>query len=214
MVRCVVSAVCVLSLFILPVVAQTIALEPLRYDSGAVLDFHLQTRFNPGLENETDLLPKGTLLRVKLLSTVDSDTARDGSEIRGVVTEALLSGDKVVVHSAAEACVLFVVLRSRTHPQGFRYELLVTKVIDHGKALDLTASLGTSFDDASSTPRSDAKPAAVPAVRSGAPAAIAGTSSKKCELTTPQFREDGPFGVASPSKGPALPWETTAPRER
>jgi len=111
------------------------------------LDFHLQTRFNPDVENEADLLPKGTLLHVKLLSAVDSDTARDGAELRGVLTEAVSSRDKVVVHRDAEAQLLFVVLRNRTHPQGFRFELIVTQVIDKGKPLDLTASLGASFAD-------------------------------------------------------------------
>ena len=164
MVRCVVSVVCALSTFLLPALAQTTALEPLRYAAGTVLDFHLQTRFHPEVENETDLLPKGTVLRVKLLSSVDSDTARDGSEISGVVTSAVLSGDKVVVHPDAEAQVLFVVLRNRTHPQGFRYELLVTQVTDAGKIVDLTASLNASFADGPSTAPRNAKPDAVPSM--------------------------------------------------
>jgi hypothetical protein len=175
MVRCIVSFVCAVSVFLLPGFAETSALEPLRYPSGAVLDFHVQTRFHPDVENDADSLPKGTLVHVKLLSPVDSDTAADGSEIRGVVTAAILAGDKVVVHSDAEAEVLFVVLRNRTHPRGFRYELLVTKVIDAGKPLDLTASLSSSFSDGPSTPSGDTKPAAVGASESGA---IADLSSR------------------------------------
>jgi hypothetical protein len=167
MVSRIVSLVCVVCLFLLPAVAQTTVLEPLRYPTGAVLEFHLQTRFNPEAENEVDSLPKGTLLRVKLLSPVDSDSAQDGSEIRGVITAAVLSGDKVVVHPNAEAQVLFVVLRNRTHPQGFRYELLVTKITDAGRSLDLTASLSSSFAEDPSAHSGDAKPAAVAPVGIG-----------------------------------------------
>jgi hypothetical protein len=180
MVRSFVSCVCAVSVFLLPAFPQGTALEPLRYPSGAVLDFHLQTRFHPDVENDADSLPKGTLLHVKLLSPIDSDTAADGSEIRGMVTAPIFSRDKVVVHSDAEAQVLFVVLRNRTHPQGFRYDLLVTKVIDAGKSVDLTASLGSSFADSPSTPPGDAKPAAVSTVgadESGAVAKLAGKTA-------------------------------------
>jgi hypothetical protein len=164
--------------FLFPGFAQTTALEPLRYPSGAVLDFHLQTRFSPASENRADLLPKGTLLHVKLLSPVDSDTTQDGSEIRGVVNSPVVSGDQIVVHSEAEAEILFVVLRNRTHPQGFRYELLVTKVIDGGKSLDLTASLGPSFADAPAGAAIDRKPAPVSATKAGASSELVKDSEK------------------------------------
>ncbi len=178
MVRFVPRLVCAVSLFLSPLVAQTTALEPLRYPSGAVLDFHLQTRFYPDAANPADLLPKGTILRVKLLSPVDSDVALDGTEIRGVLTATVFSGDKVVVHSDAEAHLLFVVLRSPSHPQGFRYELLVTKIVDAGKPLDLTASLNSSFADGSSTPPPEAKPAADSSVGTGHSGEITKLSAK------------------------------------
>jgi hypothetical protein len=41
-----------------------------------------------------------------------------------------------------------VLLRSRNHPEGFRYELLVTSLTDHEKTYDVTASLNPSFFDA------------------------------------------------------------------
>jgi hypothetical protein len=43
-------------------------------------------------------------------------------------------------------------LRSKTHPDGFRYEVLVTGVTDHGKSYDLTASLNPSFADVPTPP--------------------------------------------------------------
>jgi len=39
-------------------------------------------------------------------------------------------------------------LRSRNHPEGFRYELLVTSLTDHAKTYAVTASLNASFFDA------------------------------------------------------------------
>ncbi len=37
---------------------------------------------------------------------------------------------------------------AKNHPEGFRYELLVTSLTDHTKTYDLTASLNPSFLDA------------------------------------------------------------------
>ena len=54
----------------------------------------------------------------------------------------------VIVHAEAEVRGLFVILRNRNHPEGFRYELLLTNVTENGKSLDLTASSNPSFADA------------------------------------------------------------------
>jgi hypothetical protein len=54
---------------------------------------------------------------------------------------------------------LLVLLRSKTHPEGFRYELLITRLIDHGKSYDLTASLNPSFLDPAVQPVPDPKSA-------------------------------------------------------
>jgi hypothetical protein len=121
--------------------------EPVQIASGTILIFHLQTRLSPGAGNETDILPKGTVLKVKLLNTVDSKVDRDGSEFRGEVVSSVLSGNEVVLHSESEVRGLLALLRSKNHPEGFRYELLITKVSDHGKSYDLTASLSPSFVD-------------------------------------------------------------------
>ena len=42
---------------------------------------------------------------------------------------------KVIVHSESEVRGILVLLRSKNHPEGFRYELLVTSVTDHAKTL-------------------------------------------------------------------------------
>jgi len=52
-----------------------------------------------------------------------------------------------------------VLLRSKTHPEGFRYELLVTGLTDRGKSFDLTASLNSSFLDPGGQPAGDSKSA-------------------------------------------------------
>jgi hypothetical protein len=63
----------------------------------------------------------------------------------------------VIIRSEAEVRVLLVLLRSRNHPEGFRYELLVTRLTDRGKSYDLTASLNPSFLDPAAQPAADSK---------------------------------------------------------
>ncbi len=142
-----VVVLCMFTLLPKSVLAQNSIPEPIRVSSGTVLPFHLQTRLNPGTGNEVDVLPSGTILRVKILDSIDSSTDRDGAEFRGVVVSSVVAGRVTVVHSDAEVRGLFVLLRSRNHPQGFRYELLVTGIKDHGRNYDLTASLNPSFRD-------------------------------------------------------------------
>ena len=127
-------------------------IEPIQARAGTVLTFHLQTRLNPADRNEMDILPRGTEIRVKMLSSVDSSVDRDGSEFRGQVMESVSVGSKVVVHPESEVRGILVLLRSRNHPEGFRYELLVTSLKDHAKTFDVTASLNPSFLDASAPP--------------------------------------------------------------
>jgi len=126
---------------------QNANIEPIHAQLGAILTFHLQTRLNPVDRNETDVLPKGTVIRVKLLNGVDSRVDRDGSEFHGEVVESVSAGSKVIVHPESEVRGILVLLRSKNHPDGFRYELLVTSVTDHAKTYDLTASLNPSFFD-------------------------------------------------------------------
>jgi len=129
---------------------QRAAIEPMHIAAGSVLTFHLQTRLNPEDRNETDALPKGTLIRVRLLDSVDSNVDHDGSEFHGTVVSSVVSGNEIIVHSHSEVRGLLALLRSGNHPEGFRYELLITRVSDHGKSYDLTASLNPSFFDGGS----------------------------------------------------------------
>ena len=129
--------------------AQKFAPESVHVVAGTVLAFHLQTRMQTATENDTDLLPKGTVIMVKVLDTVDSSVDHDGTEFRGVLVNPIISGNEVIARAESEVRGLFVLLRSKTHPDGFRYELLITGVKDHDRSLDLTASLNSSFVDQS-----------------------------------------------------------------
>ena len=106
-----------------------------------------------------DALPKGMVLEVRILDSIDSDSDRDGTEFRGTLVTPLVSEGEVIVHSEAEVRGLLVLLRSKTHPEGFRYELLVTGLTDRGKSFDLTASLNSSFLDPGGQPAGDSKSA-------------------------------------------------------
>jgi len=129
--------------------AQKFAPEPVHVAAGTVLAFHLQTRMQTATENDTDLLPKGTVIMVKVLDTINSSVDHDGTEFRGVLANPIVSGNEVIAHADSEVRGLFVLLRSKTHPDGFRYELLITGIRDGDKSLDLTASLNSSFVDPS-----------------------------------------------------------------
>jgi hypothetical protein len=166
-----VVALCMFMMLPKSVPAQNAVLQPIRVSPGTVLTFHLQTRLNPSTGNDTDALPSGTALRVRILDSIDSNTDRDGTVFRGVVASSIVAGKVTVLHSDAEVRGIFALLRSRNHPEGFRYELLVTGISDHGRSFDLTASLNPSFRDSGNqgptVSNSDAKGAhkdAVPAV--------------------------------------------------
>ena len=136
---------------------QNAHIEPIHAQLGAVLTFHVQTRLNPTDRNEMDVLPKGTVLRVKMLNGVDSGVDRDGSEFHGEVVDSVSAGSKVIVHPESEVRGILVLLRSKNHPDGFRYELLVTSLTDHAKTYDITASLNPSFFDAGAPAPSTSK---------------------------------------------------------
>jgi len=148
--------------------------KPIHVPAGTVLTFYLQTRLNPANGNLLDQFPKGTLLSIKILDPIDSDVTRDGAEFHGLITSPLVSGDEVVIHADSEVRGLFALLRSRNHPDGFRYELLVTGINDGGKLFQLTASLNPSFMDSGNQPvpeskKNDASPP--PAVSGSSPSA-------------------------------------------
>ena len=64
-----VVVLCIATMLAKPVHAQNFILEPIHVPAGTVLNFHLQTRLNPGSGNDVDILPGGTVLRVKILDT-------------------------------------------------------------------------------------------------------------------------------------------------
>jgi hypothetical protein len=130
--------------------------QPLHATAGTVLTFYSQTRLKPGDGNVLDALPKGTEVKVKLLESIDSRVGRDGLEFRGVLNAPLTSGNEVIVHADAEVHGLLVLLRSRNHPDGFRYELLITNITENGKTYNLTAALSPSFFDAPAPVQSSA----------------------------------------------------------
>jgi hypothetical protein len=136
---------CSVCVFTVAALGQNASIDRVHAAPGTVLPFYLQTRLNPADGNEMDVLPKGTVLRVKLLKGVDSSVDPDGSAFHGVVVDSVSAGSKVVVHSESEVSGILVLLRSRNHPEGFRYELLITSLTDHEKTYDLTASLNPSF---------------------------------------------------------------------
>jgi hypothetical protein len=143
--RLAVVILCSVCVFAVAARGQNASIEPVHAPAGTVLTFHLQTRLNPADGNEMDVLPKGTVLRVKVLKGVDSSVDADGSAFHGMVVDSVSAGSKIVVHSESEVSGILVLLRSRSHPEGFRYELLVTSLTDHEKTYDLTASLNPSF---------------------------------------------------------------------
>jgi hypothetical protein len=136
---------CALTVFACVADAGNPILVPIRVSSGTVLTFYLQTRLHPATENLPDMLPSGTILRVKMLDRLDSSVDRDGAEFHGVMVSAVTSGNEIVVHPDAEVRGILALLRSKSHPDGFRYDLLITRLTDHGKSYSLTASLGASF---------------------------------------------------------------------
>jgi hypothetical protein len=91
--------------------------------------------------------------------SIDSSLDGDGTEFHGSIVAPLVLEGEVIVRSEAEVRGLLVLLRSRSHPEGFRYELLVTGLTDRGKSYDLTASLNPSFLDPGTQPVPDAKSA-------------------------------------------------------
>lgn len=145
--RLTLAVVCYVSLTTGAAWGRTSGIKPIRFPAGTVLSFYLQTRLNPTNGNAIDLLPKGTVLNIRILDSIDSDLTRDGSEFRGVVVSPLVSKDEVIIHANAEVRGLFALLRSRSHPDGFRYELLITGITDGGRMFQLTASLNPSFLD-------------------------------------------------------------------
>lgn len=149
---------CALGFFAISTAAQVSSsvIEPLRFPAGTTLAFHMQNRLRHSEVDPLGVLPQGTVLHVKILNAIDSGVDRDGTEFHGSIVSDISLGEGVVIHSDAEVQGLLVLLRSKNHPGGFRYELLLTQVTDGGKSYPLTASLNPSFVDSSAQPVSPA----------------------------------------------------------
>ena len=144
--RCIFPAVlCAFGVCPLTTYAQNPRIQPVRVAAGTVMTFYSQTRLNPSAGNALDVLPKGTILKVRLDEPVDSSVDRDGFEFHGSLVTPLMAGNEVLVHPDAEVHGLLVLLRSRNHPEGFRFDLLITSIGENGKSYELTASLKPSF---------------------------------------------------------------------
>ena len=141
------GVVCVIVLSTASTYGQNANIQPVHAAAGTVLTFYSQTLLHPAKGNVLDVLPRGTAVKVKLLESVDSDLDRDGLEFRGVLMAPLTAGGEVLVHRRASVRGRLVLLRSRSHPEGFRYELLITSITEAGKLYELTASLNPSFSD-------------------------------------------------------------------
>jgi hypothetical protein len=132
-------------LFAAPSFSQSASITPLKIPAGSVVQFQLQSRLSPSQTDAADALPPGTPLRIKLLDPIDSRVEQDGSAFQGILMEPLQQNDHVIVGANAEVHGLLALLRSRQHPEGFRYELLVTSLVDGGKSYVVTASLDSSL---------------------------------------------------------------------
>jgi hypothetical protein len=141
---------------------QASRIEAVHVSAGTVLTFYLHARLNPTSGDSVDGLPKGTLLRVKILDSVDSAVNADGTEFHGTVMSGLTSSGEIVIHSGSEVRGILALLRSRNHPEGFRYELLITDLTDHGKSYSLTASLNPSLADSAVASNAKQAPRANP----------------------------------------------------
>jgi len=155
-------ALCLASAFEGTARGQASRVEPVRVSAGTILTFFLHPRLNSTNGDSVDGLPEGTLLRVKMLDSIDSAVNPDGTEFHGAVVSGVASSGEAVIHPESEVRGILVLLRSRSHPEGFRYELLITSLTDRGKSHILTASLNPSLADSPVASTSKTDPGANP----------------------------------------------------
>src|SRR5205807_9323664 len=84
--RSVVAVLCFISLLASAAPGQS-PIVGVRVAAGTVLNFHLQTRLNPLAGDTLDAMPKGTVLQVRILDSIDSGADHDGTEFHGSLTE-------------------------------------------------------------------------------------------------------------------------------
>ena len=135
------------SLFSFPAWSAPPAISQVHVAAGSVLNFQLQTRLRASNSDAMDELHAGTVVRVRMLETIDSTRDADGTPFRGTLVSSLASGTQVVAHTDAAVTGMLVLLRSREHPEGFRYVLLVTRISDGGKSYPVTAAVSSLLYD-------------------------------------------------------------------
>src|SRR5215467_8591547 len=155
--RIALAAFFLVSALAVPTQGQASRIEQVRVSAGTVLTFYLHARLNPTSGDSVDGLPKGTLLRVKMVDSIDSAVHADGTEFHGTVVSGLTSSGEIVIHPGSEVKGILVLLRSASHPEGFRYELLITSLTDQGRSYALTASLAPSLADSQAASKPAAK---------------------------------------------------------
>ena len=132
----------------------------LRIAAGTVVTFHVQSRLQTEANDPLAVIRQGTPLHVRLLDGIDSAQDRDGASFRGTLVSSIGSG-KAAIRADARVHGILVLLRSRSHPNGFRYELMVTSITANGRSHPLSASMSPSlFETAvvSAFPASDPAP--------------------------------------------------------
>src|SRR5262245_41135779 len=148
--RLALAALCVTSLFTARNAGgQTSEAPALRIAAGTVVTFHVQSRLRSEAGDPLAVIRQGTPLQVKLLDAIDSAQDRDGASFRGMLLSSIGSG-KAVIHADAEVHGILVLLRSKSHPNGFRYELMVTSITENGRSRPLSASLSPSLFETAS----------------------------------------------------------------
>jgi hypothetical protein len=155
------SFVCVLALFAVAAYGQDLSLKPIRFESGTVFSFRLQTRLQTSSEDMMNSLPSGTVLQIKMLASAQRDADADGAPFRGTVVSPISYGGQVLIHSAATVEGIQILLRNRAHPDGFRYELLITDLTDQGQSYTITAFFDPALteEDGARSPAAIAGPA-------------------------------------------------------
>jgi hypothetical protein len=93
---------CAVGFSVTAIHAQSSVIAPIRIPAGTILTFRLQTRLKADAEDSLDALSKGTVLRVKMLDSIDSAVNRDGAAFHGVLVSPVLSADRIVIRSDAE----------------------------------------------------------------------------------------------------------------
>src|SRR5205807_7820153 len=95
--RIVPAALSFLAALTIATYGQAFKVGPVRVSAGTVLTFYLHARLNTTNGDGVDGLPKGTLLRVKMLDCIDSAVNGDGTEFHGTVVSGLASSREIVI---------------------------------------------------------------------------------------------------------------------